>query len=203
MKSDNFEFFIKKFSFNISNDLKFLPMLVSRKLSKLDKIAFSTLYDCHIASLNPNLVFASIHGQYDRLVKLTSQYQEDNEVSPNAFSSSVHNNTIGVFSILNKITAPYISISAGDNTVSAALCEAVIQLKQVDNVLFCYADCFEDKKRSISVLFSKYMSDNSFKVTFSKVKNETSCDEYDMLLNFLQGNIKSFSARYFRIERVL
>lgn len=205
MKTDYFEFFIKTYSSNLSNDLKFLPMLFARKLSSLDKAAFSTLFDCIKINpiSNPNLVFASIYGQFDRLKQLTTQYMEDNEVSPSVFSTSVHNNTIGAFSLFNKITNSYTSVSAGKNTISTALCDAVLQLKETKNVLFCYADCIDGKKKSLSILLSLNDEDNARKFLFYNSHNENfSDDEYSDLLMLLLDNTNSFNSKYYTIKRI-
>ena len=202
MKNNFFEFFIEDYCIEVSQDLSFLPPLTARKLSKLDKTAFSTLYKCFKNGSNPNLVFASRYGQFDRLSKLTKQFLEDNEVSPMAFSGSVHNNTIGLFSILNGITASYNSVSAGENTVSAGLLEAVLHLKNSDEVLFCYADYFDESAKSISILLKK-KSDNGIKIKcdFNK-NNSVENDEYEGLREFLNGGYAEFKTNLFSLERV-
>lgn len=205
MKTDYFEFFIKTYSSNLSNDLKFLPMLFARKLSSLDKAAFSTLFDC--IKINPisntNLVFASIYGQFDKLILLTKQYMKDNEVSPSVFSTSVHNNTIGAFSLFNKITASYTSVSAGSNTISTAFCDAVLQLKETDDVLFCYADCINGEKKSLSVLLSKRNDDNAQKFIFLNSQNASFLqDEYTDILMFLENKTNSFNPKFYSVKRV-
>lgn len=205
MKTKYFEFFIKTYSSNLSNDLKFLPMLFARKLSSLDKAAFSTLFDCIKTNsiLNTNLVFASIYGQFDRINMLTSQYTNDNEVSPAVFSTSVHNNTIGAFSLFNKITNAYTSVSAGKNTISSALCDAVLELKEIENVLFCYADCIDGKKKSLSILLSLNNEENARKFIFYNTHNENFSDnEYSDLLMLLQNNTNSFNSKYYTIKRI-
>lgn len=47
-----------------------------------------------------DLVFASRYGELERVVKLIKQKQEENEISPAGFSFSVHNSTIGLFSLI-------------------------------------------------------------------------------------------------------
>ena len=203
MKNNFFEFFIEDYCADISDDLSFLPPLTTRRLSELDKIAFSTLYKCFKKGTNPNLVFASRYGQFDRLSKLTKQFLADNEVSPMAFSGSVHNNTIGLFSILNGITASYNSVSACENTVSSGLLEAVLQLKISDEVLFCYADYFNNNSKSVSLLLRK-KSDNGVKIKciFDK-NNSVEKDEYESLCAFLDGRNECFKPKLFSFERVI
>lgn len=145
------EFYIEKYSQRTFEniDVSFLPPMARRKLSLLDKIALCLMNDC-ISSYkdsesikNLKIVFASRYGELDRLKKLVYQYTEENEVSPATFSGSVHNSVVGQFSLLNKITAGYNSISAEENTFEAGLIEAVISSKDND-VLFCCCDAMSE-----------------------------------------------------------
>ena len=65
-----------------------------------------------------------------------------NEVSPMAFSSSVHNYALGQFSLLKQITIPTVSIAAGANSFEAGLITSITDSKK--NVIYCYADIKED-----------------------------------------------------------
>ena len=98
-------FDIKKFSYAQGDeiDVSFIPMLLRRKLNKFGRAGLYTLYNAYENSTNPNLVFASCYGDIERVEKLIAQREEDGEVSPAGFSSSVHNATVGLFSLLEKI----------------------------------------------------------------------------------------------------
>lgn len=201
MKNDYLEFFINNYYCGSDVDLSFVSPIQARKFSKLDKLALSAMFKVYSENSNPNLVFASIHGQFDRLSKLTEQFKTDNEVSPIGFSSAVHNNTIGVFSLLNKLTSPYTAISAGEHTVSNAICEAVSQLDT--DVLLCIADSFQDFNFAIACIFSKTTSENSQKVRLIKSFNEVNVSEYSGFANFLSDeSVRYFNAPYFRLEKV-
>lgn len=114
-----------------------VPMLVRRKLSKPDRIAFTILekiYDDNVDSI----IFASENGEIDRLREIIYQYQTENMVSPIKFSSSVHNFAPSAFSRLHNITKPYTAISAGKETLAAAIWTAVIS--EGERTCVCYAD---------------------------------------------------------------
>ena len=78
-------------------DLSFMPPMTRRKLSLVDKASLSVMHKAYNGN-ETEIVFASQYGELDRLDKIIAQYQEDNEVSPFTFSTSVHNCVAGQFS---------------------------------------------------------------------------------------------------------
>ena len=145
------EFRIKKISYSQGEniDLTSIPMMMRRKLSPVGKIAMSTMLDCYGENSGDiKLVYASRYGELERVVKLISQEKENNEVSPTGFSFSVHNSTIGLFSLLKNIHSSYNSIAGGEDSFSAGLLDAVMNKEKT---LFCYADSV-DRYESISIL---------------------------------------------------
>ncbi len=145
------EFRIKKISYSQGEniDLSSIPMMMRRKLSTVGKIAMSTMLDCYGENSDDiKLVYASRYGELERVVKLISQEKENNEVSPTGFSFSVHNSTIGLFSLLKNIHSSYNSIAGGEDSFSAGLLDAVMNKEKT---LFCYADSV-DKLESVSIL---------------------------------------------------
>lgn len=145
------EFRIKKISYSQGEniDLSAIPMMMRRKLSTVGKIAMSTMLDCYGENSDDiKLVYASRYGELERVIKLISQEKENNEVSPTGFSFSVHNSTIGLFSLLKNIHSSYNSIAGGEESFSAGLLDAVMNKEKT---LFCYADSV-DKLESVSIL---------------------------------------------------
>ncbi len=148
---NKFEFRIKKISCSTGEnlDLSDIPMNMRRKLSPVGKIAMSTMLDCYgEKSDDIKLVYASRYGELERVVKLIKQEHEDNEVSPTGFSFSVHNSTIGLFSLLKNIHSSYNSVAGGENSFSVGLLDAVMN---GEKTLFCYAESV-DRFESISIL---------------------------------------------------
>jgi len=143
------EFLIKKISYSAGEniDLSQIPMLMRRKLSPAGKIALNTMMKCYESGVK-KLCYASQYGELERVVKLIKQKQEDNEVSPAGFSFSVHNSTVGLFSLLENLHISYNSISAGVETFSTGLLDAVLNKEKT---LFCYAESI-DRYESISIL---------------------------------------------------
>ena len=86
-------------------DLSFVPNLMRRKMSAIDKITVYAMNCCFDEEVE-KIVFSSRYGEFGRLLKLISQYTEENEVSPAAFSASVHNYPVSFFSILKNTQIP-------------------------------------------------------------------------------------------------
>ena len=143
------EFYIKKIACSTGEnlDLSQIPMMMRRKLSPVGKIALSTILQC-FDSEDVRLVYASRYGELERVVKLIKQEHEENEISPAGFSFSVHNSTIGLFSLINNLHSSYNSIAAGEESFSAGLLDAVMNKEKT---LFCFAESV-DRFESISML---------------------------------------------------
>lgn len=146
---NSLEFYIKKISYSTGEniDLSNVPMMMRRKLSPVGKIGLSTMLDCYEDGVE-KLCYASRYGELERVVKLIKQEHEENEISPAGFSFSVHNSTIGLFSLINNLHCSYNSIAAGEDTFSSGLLDAVLSRKKT---LFCYAESV-DRFESVSVL---------------------------------------------------
>ncbi len=143
------EFYIKKIAHSTGEniDLSQIPMMMRRKLSPVGKIALSTILQCYDGE-DVRLVYASRYGELERVLKLIAQEHADNEISPTGFSFSVHNSTIGLFSLINNLHSSYNSIAAGEKSFSAGLLDAVMNKEKT---LFCYAESV-DRYESISML---------------------------------------------------
>lgn len=176
--------------------LEFLPMIQRRKLSQLSKIAFTSMFETleGFEGELSRLVFASQFGEFDRLLKLIEQYQTENEVSPSVFSMSVHNATIGAFSLLNKINAPYNSLSAGENTLSAGLLDAIMNTEQ-GSILFCYADL-----KSASCLIGQEPKAGAMKIILEQ-NGAQAREDFEAFSKFLRGEENEFGANFYTLKR--
>lgn len=174
------EFRIKKFSYSTGEnlDLSSIPMNMRRKLSPVGKIAMSTMLDCYGENSDDiKLVYASRYGELERVVKLIKQEHEENEISPTGFSFSVHNSTVGLFSLLKKIYSSYNSIAGGEETFSVGLLDAIMNREKT---LFCYAESV-DRYESISILIDY---DEGEKVLVRENSEHLPANSFD---EFIQG----------------
>ncbi|MFK0573825.1 beta-ketoacyl synthase chain length factor [Endozoicomonas sp.] len=105
-------------------DYRYLKPAQRRRLSDISKITLDVAYA--IARDNPQVysVFASRRGEVSRMAGLLQSICRDEELSPTAFSMSVHNTTSGLFSIHTGNRAPSTAIAAGHDTVVAGFIEA-------------------------------------------------------------------------------
>mgnify|MGYP002515807102 CR=1 FL=1 len=184
--------FIKNFAYCNAVDeiIKKIPMMMRRKLSTVDKLAMSVILKVYEENDNiDEFIFSSQYGEFERLFSLIEQYNNENEVSPIAFSASVHNYLAGVLSLFKNLTGSYYAVSSGENSLSFGLVEAIVSGK--NNILYCYSDSFEEKK-SVAVLISKTPVLNSIEYKFDKEINSTQGDEYSLLIDFLENRTSKF-----------
>ena len=133
-------------------DVSFMPMMVRRRLSLVERAALHVAWRIFNDSADgagdvppPDavpVVFASRWGEVGTTLKLMRQMHMEGEMSPAAFSSSVHNAAPGAWSLFTKNKAPYTAIAARARTYEMGLLEAEAQLAagNCKNVLYVYAE---------------------------------------------------------------
>lgn len=169
-------------------DVSAIPMLMRRKLSRLDKIALTVLSNIYDNNID-EIIFTSKNGEFDRLKEIITQYLSENAVSPIKFSSSVHNYSVSAFSQLNKITASYTALSAGEESLATGLVAGLVQKNK--RTCVCYADNI-----GIGVVLSTKESGYDF------LQIDVKSDEVDEFIKFLEGNRQDWNTNYGRIRRV-
>lgn len=99
-------------------------------------------HDCAHDVPDVRFVYASRHGELTRTTAMLGNLAAEEELSPTAFSMSVLNASAGLFSILQRNTAPSTAISAAASSFGYGLLEACLQLaeKPEQPVLLVYAD---------------------------------------------------------------
>ena len=134
-------------------DVSFIPMMERRRLSLVERAALHVAWKVFDVSetgdgaLNPPadsvpVVFASRWGEIGTTLKLMRQMHSDGEMSPAAFSASVHNAAPGAWSLFTGNRSPYTAIAARERTFEMGLLEAESQLASgcCDAVLYVYAE---------------------------------------------------------------
>lgn len=123
-------------------ELGFIEPMLRRRLSSLARIVLHVAHACASDVINARVVFASRHGELARTTKMLESLATGEELSPTLFSMSVLNASTGLFSILQKNTAPSTAISAGNASFGYGLLEACLQLVERPDqpVLYLYAD---------------------------------------------------------------
>ncbi len=118
-------------------DLSFVPPLLRRRLSPLQKVFFH-LAHFEDAPAPKRIVFASRDGEVTLTHRTADDFARDGTVSPTRFSSSVYNAAPGLWSVFTKNTAPYTALAAGDATIRLGLLEALLPAETP--TLFVYAE---------------------------------------------------------------
>mgnify|MGYP003121641211 CR=1 FL=1 len=100
-----------------------------RRLSPLARVVFYTLYQCEPQSGGP-VVFSSTMGEIQRTQGILEAIADGDPVSPAAFSLSVHNAVVGLWSLVNGVTSPMISLAPVEGSPVPALLEAAGMLAE-------------------------------------------------------------------------
>lgn len=108
-------------------DFSFIPPMVRRRMTNLEKIAVGLAGKIAPESQNYTTIFASKYGEWNQTVQLIKQFFDDGEMSPAGFSNSVHNAAAGLFSLLTKNTNSYTAIAGGDDTLEMAMLKALTE----------------------------------------------------------------------------
>lgn len=113
--------------------MDFMPPLQRRRLGPLARMGFRVLEDC-LDEGRPTLpiVFASRHGDLKRSYNLLSTMARGEPLSPRDFSLSVHNATLGLYSIFRGNTSPSSAVAAGLDSLPAGLLEASVQAAEMN-----------------------------------------------------------------------
>src|SRR5579885_2115193 len=122
-------------------DVSYLPSLLRRRLDRCGRMAVSTAWPCSEGLGSVQSVFASRHGALERTVELLYALSRAETLSPTSFSLSVHNSTVGLFSIARSDRSATTSMAAGEDSLGMSLMEgANLIAAGASHVLVCYAD---------------------------------------------------------------
>lgn len=198
---NNFRFYINKYSFTFDEnvDSSFIPMMMRRKLNTFGKVSLYNLYNCFDENPDINLVFGSSYGDVERIKKLLEQKDVEGEISPMGFSFSVHNATIGLFSLLNKIKSSYNSISAGVDTLPFSLLEAIMLSKE-NPVLFCFTET-DSSINSVALSISQQEVGYCVELRQKEFCSSKS-DDFISFVDFLEGKSMVYNSPLYELVRV-
>jgi hypothetical protein len=125
-------------------DLRFMPPLQRRRCDQLSRMMLDVAQRCSADAAAESLpcVFASRHGSICTTATLLEQLALDAQISPAAFSHSVHNTQLGLFSIFAGNRRPSMSVAAAHDTFAHGFLEAVSLLHRERGhpVLFVIGD---------------------------------------------------------------
>ncbi len=171
------------------------PML-RRRTQRLGRMALESLFALPIETpVNTPVVFASRHGETHRSFALIRELETEGSVSPQSFSLSVHNATIGLYTIARASHANVTALSGCSATASALLIEAQglladgapsVLVVASDEVLpDCYS-AFADEPEASFAWAAELVAGNSITAcTLSDSPHNPALPELLSLLHFL------------------
>ncbi len=107
-----------------------VPKMLKRRLTPLARIVFCAANQCNSENETLPIVFCSTHGELAKSFKMMQQIEASEEISPTAFSLSVHNAIAGLFSIAYQNKVQNTVIAPGEEGIAAAFIEALGLLQE-------------------------------------------------------------------------
>ena len=101
-----------------------IPPAHRRRMSTLSKLAVQCALEVSRRARPDFMVFCSQHGELVRTQELLRNIVAGEELSPAAFSQSVHNAGAGLYSIVARTQAPATSLASGPSTFAYGWIEA-------------------------------------------------------------------------------
>ncbi|WP_150467966.1 beta-ketoacyl synthase chain length factor [Francisella sp. SYW-9] len=175
---------------DIKIDTSVITPAMRRRCSKSSKIALSvSIPQIHKHKIDA-VVFASQHGELANTISIFKNISNQEILSPNAFSQSVHNTPTGLMSIQQKLKIPFNSISAGTETFEMALIDAVAQLQDYDNVLLT---CYDD---NVPEIFEELNITDNLAYGVSFIISKTPISDSSLALKLKTNSKKSPSQKF-------
>lgn len=109
--------------------LSSIPKMLKRRLTPLARTVFCAAIPC-ISETNIPTVFSSTHGELAKSFKMMEMIEQGEEISPTAFSLSVHNAIAGLFSMAFKNKLQTTVVAPGEEGIAPAFIEALGLLEE-------------------------------------------------------------------------
>ena len=107
-----------------------VPKMLKRRLSPLAKTVFCAVSQCLDDQMSVPAVFSSTHGELARSFAMMEMLEAGEEISPTAFSLSVHNAIAGLFSMAWRNKLQCTVIAPGEEGMAPAFIEALGLLQE-------------------------------------------------------------------------
>ena len=174
-------------------DVSFVPPLVRRRLSPLQKVYFALRHALGDDGTSSG-VFASRDGEDTLTRRIVDDFHVDGSVSPHRFSASVYNASPGLWSVLAHDRSAYTAIAAGKDTVECGLIEA---LAGNGRMTYVYAEetC---GGYGAAVLFDEVVGGRRLSVTNGDPQAEAI--GFDAWVAFLRGERRELCGRWLTLR---
>lgn len=175
-------------------DVSFVPPLVRRRLSPLQKIFFALAKSAE-TSPSEFVVFATRDGEDTLTRRIVDDFHADGSVSPHRFSASVYNAAPGLWSVFTANRSAYTAVAAGEDTIECGILES---LERSGPVLFVYA---EETGGGYGAAF-RLGADSGREVEIGEGDLSRGPLTFAALSDFLNGVTDTLCGRYITLRRV-
>jgi hypothetical protein len=119
-----------------------VPKALQRRLSPLARAVFNAADGCINSDKPLPIIFSSSHGEVNKSLEMLKSMQKGEEVSPTAFSLSVHNAISGLFSMAYSNHREITVVAPGQDGIAPAFIEALglLQERHAEEVLIVFYD---------------------------------------------------------------
>lgn len=127
---------------NKSLDVSWVPAMQRRRLSPYMKMVLHCINKVGAGQQQIPINFSSRHGDLHKTATLLNDITLQSPLSPTAFGLSVHNASVGLFSILTNNKAPMNAIAAGKHSLINTIIDAYARLhtSDVKSIIICHSD---------------------------------------------------------------
>lgn len=118
-----------------------VPPMLKRRLTPLAKTVFCAVSQCLDDDIPAPAVFSSAHGELAKSLAMMEMLEAGEEISPTAFSLSVHNAIAGLFSMAWKNKLQCTVLAPGEEGMAPAFIEGLGLLREgAEQVLLVFYD---------------------------------------------------------------
>ena len=172
-------------------DVSFVPPILRRRLSPLQRIAFSLLGSAGAGKAD-ELVFASRDGEDTLTRRIVSDFKADGSVSPHRFSTSVYNAAPGLWSVFTGNRSAYSAVAAGEDTIECGLLETL----DARGCTFVFA---EETSGGFG-LAVRFAEDGSGRRVSFEDSSGGAPIRFEALADFLAGRARELNGRWIRMR---
>jgi hypothetical protein len=124
-----------------SPELKFAPPLFKRRLSQLSRMVLHNIHEVAGGRGDVKITFASVYGETGLQCDISKEIAQKGTVSPAKFGVSVFNAPVALSTMLEKNSAGYTAVCAGENSFEEGLRDSVSAIMAGDKErIFVYGD---------------------------------------------------------------
>jgi hypothetical protein len=191
-----------------------VPKMLKRRLSPLAKAVFCAANQCIDEHMVVPTVFSSSHGELAKSFAMMEMLEAGDEISPTAFSLSVHNAIAGLFSMVWRNKLECTVVAPGEEGLAAAFIEALGLLQEgaeqvllvlydeplVDFYPFAPFKLSADERRALALRIAKKGEGQTLRMSSSPLTGDDGEQPVQLMafVRFLQESQAQLTLKTFR-----